>query len=290
MSAADAFQPRRLNVLRAAAAPTADDLLRLFFQTGQRRAAELAEAETLEIGVVYANAEFADLPEANLVWDACLPEGSSPSQALAMADAHYASQGSRCGGWALNPGVAAREAAPLTEYLLRNGYRSAPGVVMRLAAAPVETITPPVETITPSAATATPPRIRVIPARASFRHARSLAQGMGLSAVAVEAELRRLDDPHWDRLLALLDGNVIGGVGVLAVGEIGRIDDLQVLPAHRRRGVGAMLLHRAIEICRRSQFRHVLAGPQIEQIAGIALLRAGGFTEMGAAVQYVRSG
>jgi ribosomal protein S18 acetylase RimI-like enzyme len=276
VSAEESSKPRRLNVLRAVAAATADDLLRLFLQTGQRRAGELAEGETLEIGVAYASAEFTELPEANMIWDACLPEGLSASEAVAMADAHFLANGSRCGGWLINPSIAAMAAAPFADYLVGVGFQATRSVVMRLEAAAAESTAPP--------------DIRVIPARASFRHARALAEGLGFSSAAIEAELRRLDDPHWDRLLALSDGEVIGGVGVLAVGEIGRIDDLQVLPAHRGRGIGAMLLSRAIEICRRSQFRHVLAGVDENNVAAIAFFKSAGFVATTAAERFLRRG
>ena len=54
------------------------------------------------------------------------------------------------------------------------------------------------------------PGLQIIPARASYRHARLLAEESagdrwgGLEQL-VEAHLRRLDNAHWDALLALKD-------------------------------------------------------------------------------------
>src|SRR5258706_537062 len=67
-----------------------------------------------------------------------------------------------------------------------------------------------------------------------------------------EAHMLQLDDPHWDALLALRDGRPVGGVGVLSVGDVGRIDEVFVSEPARRRGIGRTLMSRALEICARS--------------------------------------
>src|SRR5690606_38706364 len=75
------------------------------------------------------------------------------------------------------------------------------------------------------------PDLKIIPARASFRHSRQLVD----EAVAhwnapnlADACMQRYDDPHYDALLALRNGQPVAHVGVLAVGDIGRIDDVYV--------------------------------------------------------------
>src|SRR5438067_1819420 len=73
----------------------------------------------------------------------------------------------------------------------------------------------------------------------------------------VEAAMAHLDDPHYDALLALKDGQAVAKVGVLAVGEIGRIEPMFVAESSRRQGIGRAMMLRALEICARSLFKHV---------------------------------
>ena len=70
--------------------------------------------------------------------------------------------------------------------------------------------------------------------------------------------MSHLDDPHYDALLALKGGAAVALIGVLAVGEIGLIEPVFVAASMRRKGLGTMMLSRAMEICARSLFKHVM--------------------------------
>lgn len=215
---------------------------------------------------------------------------------------------SRCGEWVLNPSAPPDRTAPLADHLLALGYTAVTNDVMALGPADRPVMAPPTG-------------VTVLPARAAFRHARALAAeaaaerftaghapasgcaageavaGGAVTEVAVaddaiagwaEAHLRHLDDPHVDALLALRDGRAVGRAAVLAVGDVGRIDDVYVAPNARRQGVGRLLLARALEVCARSVFRHVLLGVPPDNFAAIALYRSFGFRKVGTTTAYWR--
>ena len=102
-----------------------------------------------------------------------------------------------------------------------------------------------------------------------------------------EARVRHLDDPHWDALLALEDGRAIAGVGVLAVGELGLVEQVYVAPTHRRRGIGRVMMGRALEICARAQFRHVFLSVSASNEPAKGLYRNMGFERIGETVAYL---
>ncbi len=96
-----------------------------------------------------------------------------------------------------------------------------------------------------------------------------------------------LDDGHYDALLALHDGMAVGFVGVLAVGEIGAIAELFVAKPFRRQGIARLLMGRAIEICLRSLFKHVLLTVDSANEPASQLLGHLGFRMVGQLTSYV---
>src|SRR5207245_6302591 len=71
--------------------------------------------------------------------------------------------------------------------------------------------------------------VKIIPARASFRHTRQLVEESAArwkTPQLTDAKMLHLDDPHWDALLALKDGQLIAFIGALAVREIRRLEDV----------------------------------------------------------------
>jgi ribosomal protein S18 acetylase RimI-like enzyme len=237
-----------LRILNQKGARTEADLLRLFQQTEARLAEHLAEATPLEVGTAYSNRELADVYFANHVRDIALPDGMIPAQAYESVQQHFAGCGTRCASWAMNVAAPQLQTRPMAEYLMRQGYAAQVEDVMLLGQ------TPPIHV----------PQIeglKVIPARASFKHVRELFAGSDLgrrTPNAVEAAVMHLDDPHWDALLALRDGKAAGYVGVLAMGEVGRIEQLHVAEDQRRKGLGLLMMTRALEICARSLFKQVM--------------------------------
>ena len=86
--------------------------------------------------------------------------------------------------------------------------------------------------------------------------------------------------------MALKDGAAIAKVGVLAAGEIGRIEPLYVAEPSRRQGIGRILMARALEICARSLFKHVFVSCMPDNTAAQNLYQFLGFKKIAEIVSY----
>ncbi len=95
-----------------------------------------------------------------------------------------------------------------------------------------------------------------------------------------------LDDSHYDALLALKSGVPAGYMGVLSVGDIGGIQELFISEKFRRQGIGTILMARAMEICERSLFRHVLLTVEPSNESANQLYRKLGFEKIGQTIEY----
>jgi len=134
--------------------------------------------------------------------------------------------------------------------------------------------------------------LQIIPARASFAHTRRLieesAADWNHADQIADVEILHLDDPHTDALLALRDGRPVAYVAVLSVGDVGAGNDLFVAKDFRGQGIGRTMVSRALEICARSQFRHVFLHVRPELKQAIQLYEACGFRKIGDAVAYLK--
>ena len=133
----------------------------------------------------------------------------------------------------------------------------------------------------------------IIPARASYRHARQIAEeaarergGEAGLAERVEANLRRLDDPQCEGILVLKDGRAVGRAYVVTVGELGRLEWVYVAKEHRGQGIGRTILSRAMEACARSMFRHVFLSVDAQNAVAVGLYLRFGFERVGEVVKY----
>src|SRR5687767_6669459 len=102
-----------LPILQARAEPSDADLIRLFHRTDAAWTQHLGEGEQLDVGTAYSNPALPTIYNANNVRDAALPPGTTPAQALAEVDAHYAARGTRCAYWILNPSADPAHTRPL---------------------------------------------------------------------------------------------------------------------------------------------------------------------------------
>jgi ribosomal protein S18 acetylase RimI-like enzyme len=272
-----------LPILRSTASPpTAETLIRYFDQTESDWTAHLAEKTALDFGTAWANPQLDRIHAANRLLDVALPDGMSAEEASAQAEAHYAALGVRCAGWIMNPSAPQSQTAPMVEYLLGRGYARWTADIMYLERLPASL---PVAGIAQD--------LKIIPARASFKHCQELhdelATELGEPLIGA-AEILHLDDPHYDALLALREGRAVAHVGVLASGEIGRIDQLYVSKAFRNLRIGTTMMSRAMEICARSLFRHVLLGVEGNDVAAIRLCEKFGFHKIGQTAMFVAPG
>jgi ribosomal protein S18 acetylase RimI-like enzyme len=255
--------------------PTDEMLVRYFHQTERHWTEHIAEASELDVGLAFTNAELGNVHDANRILMASLPAEVEPDDAIKMADEHYAARGVRCRSWVMNPSSPQSQTDPLVGALLSRGYRSAAKDILHLR-----------HVQAPSVAV---PELTIIPARASFRHARALAEESAKKwdeRQLVEAELAHLDDPHWDALLALKDGVAVATIGVLAAGEIGRIENVFVSASFRRQGIGKAMMARALEICARSLFKHVFVSCEPQNSAAQGMCRNLGFEKIAEFAQY----
>jgi ribosomal protein S18 acetylase RimI-like enzyme len=267
-----------LPILHSSTQPTPQDLVRFFHQTERDWTRHAAEETPLEIGTAFHNAQLAGVWDANCMLDAALPEDITTARALEEAQTHFRSVGSVCHKWVMNPSAPSQSTQPLIEHLLAHDHRLQRADIMYLAHMP----TTPIREVG---------GLKIIPARASFRHARQLAEEDAARWNApslADERMMHLDDPHFDAVLALKDGQAIATAGVLAVGEIGRIEDVFVSAKYRRLGLGRTMMSRALEICARSLFKHVLLSCASDNVPAKTLYGQLGFTKIGEFVEYIR--
>lgn len=185
---------------------------------------------------------------------------------LAAVDTRFAGHGVRCVRWI--PAVE-QPIDGLAALLHTGGYERDDWMTAVL----------PMEAPLPDA-----PAQRVFSGRAMPRAYRSVLaerHGAGASAdAAIAADLEKLDSAQYEPFVAMIDERPAGVIGLYQTGEVGRLSDLFVSEALRRRGVAAGLVATAIRTARRWGLRYICAqfsrdsasGPQIE-----ALLKRTGF-------------
>ncbi|MBC8107762.1 MAG: GNAT family N-acetyltransferase [Anaerolineae bacterium] len=268
-----------LPILQSTApAASPETLVRYFIQTERDYVRHLSEETPLDFGTAFHNAQLPKIHDANCILDAALPDGMSPADALTQAQAHFAEVGSTLWHWVMNPSAKSETTAPLAEYLQQSGFAPRTADLMRLD----RVATKIVEVA----------GLKIIPSRASFRHARKLAEEASEiwnEPTLADAAMMHLDDPHWDSLIALRDNEPVAHVGVLSVGEIGRIDDVYVAKKYRRLGIGRTMMGRALEICARSLFKHVMLSVNPTNEAADNLYASLGFTKVGTVTSYLRN-
>jgi len=260
-----------LPVIQHRHAPSDSDLLRLFHHSESRYVESLADTAPLDVGTAYANPKLPAVYDANHIRDVALPPDMSPQEAIQLVDTHFARAGTRCAYWVMNPSAPAN---PMADHLLSLGYTALRSEVMLLRRLSRNEVP-------------APPGLSIIPARASYRHVRSLVEeSMDGQPQFAEAAVLHLDDPQWSELLALRDGQAIARVGVLAVGEVGRIGNLYVAAASRRQGVGRFILWHILQLCVRATFRHVMLSVRSDNTPAIELYRSVGFETIGSFARY----
>jgi ribosomal protein S18 acetylase RimI-like enzyme len=261
--------------------PSNDDLLRLYHKCELHWSRQLVEQETtLDVGTALANATLPNVWDANHIAEASLPPGVSPADAVTQVNQHFASAGTRCFRWVMNPSAPSTQTAPLFEHLISIGYKHGHYDVLYLAHQPTSAI----QEIG---------HLTIVPARAAFRHARRLAEesaGAWKTPSLADASMLHLEDPATDALLALRDGSPLGLAAVMAVGEIGYVGDLFVTGSARRQGIGRTLMSRAIEICARSLFKHVFVGVDADNDVARRLYEQFGFMRIGTFDYYLAPG
>ena len=268
-----------LPILPSRPAASVADLIRFYHRCDLHWHQQIAEQTQLESGTALTNPNLPDVWDANLMFDAALPEGVSPADAVGEAEAHFSANRSRIGKWIMNPSAPAERTTPLVDHLLARGHTRRAFDILHLAGQP-------------EAAIREVGGLRIIPARASFKHARQLADenAAWLTPQLAEATILHMEDPQTDGLLALKDDRPAAYVTVLTVGDMGCITELFVSERFRRQGIGRTMMSRALEICARSLFKHVFVGCGPTNAPALALYHRLGFRKIGDFVCYASSG
>jgi GNAT superfamily N-acetyltransferase len=247
-------------------------LMRYFHKTETEWTRHIAEQTDLDFGTAWHNEQLPNTWLANRVLDAQLPDDLTPHAAFDQAAEHFTSRGLVCWQWLMNPSAPPERTGPLAEYLLAHGYRRESVDVMHMDHLPTTPVAIPDLGLT------------VIPARASFKHARILHEegaNRWNTPELADAAMMHLDDPHYEALLALKDSQPVGHIGVLSLGEIGLIEQVHVAESHRNQGIATVMMSRALEICARSLFKHILLGVYPTNAPAIAVYRKFGFQKIG---------
>lgn len=246
--------------------------MRLFHRTELHWARQVAQDETaLDCGMALINPALPLVREANQVFEAFVPDGMTPGEVVEMIGEPYGAAGVRCLKWTLNPSMPPQRIQPLEAHLLEHGFRWECCDLMYLKGRPAGAI----EEVA---------GIKIIPARASFRHARQMAEEVVAhwnTPGLVEAMMMHVEDPHTDALLALKDAQAAALLMVQAVGDLGCIAALHVSERCRGEGLGRTMMSRALEICARSLFKHVFLTVDPTNATAIALYRKCGFEKIG---------
>jgi ribosomal protein S18 acetylase RimI-like enzyme len=266
-----------LPILQSHHAPGRDDLIRYFHRTELQWCRQVCEDETqLDVGVALSNARLDQVWHANQLLDVALPPGLSPADAYAQVQAHYAAQNAQCWKWVFNPSAPPAQTQPMVDFLLEKSFEKAADDIMYLAGQPPQ----PVREV---------PGLTIIPSRASFRHARQLAEEGATEwkmPQLVEASMLHLEDPQSDSWMALKDGAAVAIVTVQAVGEIGCVAELFVSASFRGQGIGRTMMSRALEVCARALFKHVFVAVNPANTAAVQLYQSVGFQRIGEFVMY----
>jgi len=252
-------------------------LIRLFHKTERHWTQHLAEEVQLSCGSAFCNPQINRVWDANRLLDGALPDDKTAAEAFQEVQQFFSQHNSRCARWGMNPSAPADRVEPFTAHLLSMGYTRGAHDIMYLQHMPRSPI---VEAS----------GLKIIPARASFKHVRQLSEEWTdetwKEPQLNDATMAHLDDPHWDALIALRDGKAVAMLGVLAVGEVGRVDQVYVSKDFRRMGIGRTMMSRALEICARSLFKHVFLSCVGTNAAAINLYSQLGFQRIGEIVSY----
>jgi ribosomal protein S18 acetylase RimI-like enzyme len=269
-----------LPILKTTTDASPEALVRYFHQTELQWTRHTSQEAQLDVGVAMYNAELPRTYAANRVLDAAVPADVSPAEAVRIVDEHFTNVGSTCWQWVMNPSAPPERTRPLVDHLLAHGWSRDACDVMYVDRMPTAPISIPRD-----------PGLTIIPARASYKHARQLFEEAAAdwnTPELADADMLHLDDPHVDALLALKDGRAVAHVGVLAAGEIGRIESVYVTKPMRGQGVGTLMISRAMEICARSLFKHILLGVAPNNGNAIAVYQKFGFRRVGEFIAYQR--
>ncbi len=259
----------RLNVIKG---PTETDIVAHYVRARAELHSIGNESTTLDLGTAICSPALSKLHDANQIVMARVPARATVEACWAEVTTHFRDRGTACFKCTFSPASTESERRPLVDLLRAKGWYESPTDVLLLRRASVE--------ITGAH--------RVISARAALKQYEVFVHE---AAASVEPQLGdvamlRLDDPRWEALVAIVDGRVVARAGVLSMGEVGLIENVRVLDDCQGQGFGKAVMQHAIELCARSQFKHVVLGCDGRNAKAIGLYARLGFDKVGESVSW----
>jgi len=186
------------------------------------------------------------LPAGNLVTHVSAQNDDEFEVAKQEVDHFFTEQGTKCQQWLINPAQREDERLRIISGLSRLGWQQDLQTVWKLQSQEHQLPTTD---------------LQVIPARAGYALLEQLMVGIGQTTEEpqmAEAMLLHLDDPRVDSLLGIQQGRAIATISVLGDGQNALICALGFEAGSASyQSVGKSMVHRAIDVCRRSLFKNV---------------------------------
>lgn len=259
--------------------PSADALVRAIKRVEILLARTGADQIDLEVATCFVNSNRPGVGMANFAAEVRMGQ-SGPDEVLNRIEAHFASAGTMCHQLLGNdtdwPGDLARHAEA-------RGYRRSVGRVYLLRQY------------------ALPGSIRsdlqIIPARAAYRQLRPFFELASTEQHALdeaaagdyaEAFIDHLDEPRQEMFLGRLDGEPVGVVSLVTLGQIGVIENVYTVPEARSQGVATTLLAHSLDHCQRALFEQVILKVNDDNHDAIRLYESIGFKPAASFVGYHR--
>lgn len=211
----------------------------------QAHCRQLSTVEVLEWGEAHTSTRFAGLHEANQFREFRVPDEIDVPTAYEAVEAHFAERGLTCFRWS---STTDQPYEAMGRFLCEKGYRRRDVSAWVLAQ---WTEVRPAD------------GVRILPARPMRQQYRqTFLDPAGpypndYQELSAEAGLERLDNAGYDAYVAIVDDRPVGRGALFQVGDIGRVIDLYVLSAYRRRGVGTALLAHVLTIAKRVMARTI---------------------------------
>lgn len=245
-------------------------------RTTQALCGQICDKSTLEYGIAYYSDRFAELPEANQYREAIAEEPSQAQSAFDEAEELFQERNLTCHRWAPASG---RPSPALAEFLAGHGFTKRPLTAMAL--------TKWVELEAADDVRIAPARAVRTAYRSTFLDADS-QEPQPMGELLAEAYSERLDDPHMDAFVAIVDNKPAGRCTLYQVGDIARVLDLSVLPAFAERRVDITLVAHVLAMAKRLAMRTIVTQLEEDDHWGPAWFEEIGFVRDGEIIEFQR--
>jgi len=245
-------------------------------RSSQAYAQQICERETGRFGIAFFSERFGLLPEACQLREVVIEREQDIPEAYRECESLFAAHGLTCLRWAPAGGTASDA---ITAFLSKQRFEPREMCVMMLSRWPE-----PVQA----------PELRILPVRAMRRafgdalRQAAARQHPGRLDQYVEAFEERLDDPHLDMSIAMLDGRPVATAGLYEVGDIARVIGLHHLPGLEPQRILPGLIFHVLNLARRLSMRMIVAQIDARDPDCRRLFEELGFVEQGRIIEFER--